>query len=164
MSKEIEEFLRRAAQRRAQGGAAPAPPAPAAPPPAPPRSLVAEVLEAEVVEDAEQRGGIMRGESVGSHVSQHLDTRATTERLAHLGEDVGQSDDRMESHLHQYFEHKLGDLGGVTSAAEDSTLDPDSPAGRPAQQQPAGIMQWLASPESLQQAIILGEIFNRPKF
>lgn len=159
MAGDIEEFLRRAAARRAQQQSRQAPPARR--PPAP----QADVIKAEIVEEAEVvEDDIYQGKSVAEHVARHLQAGEFAQRAAHLGEEVDQSDDRMEAHLQQYFEHDLGDLGARTSAAEQSILDDDDGPPVAAAKEPAAddFLAFLADPNALRRAIILREVFERP--
>ncbi len=167
MAGDIEDFLRRAAQRRVPQAAPPA----RRPPQPPPEIIVlgdddvldTEIVDAYPVEDP----GILTGQNVGEHVAQHLDTSDFGERLSHLGEEVDHADDRMEAHMHEYFEHQLGELGASTSRAADSTLDDDLPAGHTpeSRHKPAAfnIRKLLASPASIRDAIVLSEILRRPE-
>ena len=157
MAGDIEEFLRRAAQRRAVRQ--------------PPEIQIlgdddvvdADIVDADIVEDP----GILTGHDVGSHVSQHIDTTDFAERISHLGEVVDRADDRMEAHLQGYFEHKLGDLGVTTSRTSESTLDDDKPrlaAPEVAPQTPPfDIQKLLRSPASIRDAIVLSEVLKRPE-
>lgn len=168
MAGDIEEFLRRAAERRA-----PQPPAaaPARRPPQAPQPyqilgdddvVDGEIVDADIVEDP----GIMSGRNVGDHVAQHIDTSDFGERISQLGVDVDQADDRMEAHMHEYFEHSLGDLGAKTSRASDSTLDDDSGPQLGANDQKKlprfNIRKLMRSPGSIRDAIVLSEILRRP--
>ena len=65
----------------------------------------------------------------------------------------------MQAHLHQVFDHKLGQLkstGGVTALvtternAAELSLDQ--------------IRRMLASPQSVREAIIMSEVLRRPDF
>jgi len=171
MPGEIEEFLRRAAQRRAA-----AQPAPVVRPPQQPARrqpeiqilgdddvLDADIVDADIVEDP----GILTGSNVGDHVARHINTADFGERLSHLGEEVDHADERMESHLQGYFEHALGDLGATTSRATESTLDPDpaapSRSGGPRKRPPFNIRRLLRSPTSIRDAIVLSEILRKPE-
>ncbi len=169
---EIEEFLKRAAAMRArQPGAQPAPPRPpVSPPPTPLREAPvaplsrfapsAEVQDAEVVEAEE-----VTGDQVSAYVSRHLDSGLFKERASHLGEVVRSTDEAIESHLHETFEHRLGRLGASTARAEDSTLDDEETAAAKAAsvQVPAlTFSALLRSPQNLRNAIILSEILNPP--
>jgi len=170
MAGDIEEFLRRAAQRRAQQQQPPKPQAapPQGPPsqlqrpkPAPPRPV--QILDAEIIDEVEiVEPQVLRGSSVAAHVKDHIREGVFDEELSHLGEEVNRSDDRMEAHLHQYFEHDLGALGARTSAASDSSLDDDSPGQRPKPVKPTNYLELLQNPTSVRHAIILSEILARP--
>lgn len=160
MAGDIEEFLRRAAQRREQKAAPPQPQPPRPQPPPPQRPA----LEPEIIEDVEVvHPGIMRGETVGDHVSEHLDTSGHSERLSQLGAVVDASDDRMEEHLHEVFEHDLGQLGAKTSRAAESTLDDDTPAPVEPPRPEVDVLSMLTEPDSIRKVIILNEILNRPE-
>ena len=143
MSDEITEFLRRAAQRRSQ----------------PPPDI--EILDAEVVDAEILEVGGVSADDVSNRVAEHLDTSSFAERASHLGESVDQSDDRMESHLHQVFEHKLGQLGTETAAAADSILDDDGPKQVPTSA--GSLSEMLRNPQSLRNAIVAREILSRPE-
>ena len=159
---EIEEFLKRAAAMRAQQAQqrAQRPPQRAPSVPATPVVYVPEVLDAEVIEADE-----VSGDDVSNEVRRHLDTGAFQTRATHLAENIRAADDAMESHLHSSFEHRLGDLGASTSAAEDSTLDSEENAAAQALQTSLGnldIASLLRSPQNIRNAIILCEVLNPP--
>ncbi len=149
MAGDIEDFLRRAAQRRAQQ--------PLQAPKAERRPGEA-IVDAEVVEPP-----VLHGGSVAEHVASHLREGVFDQQVARLGEEVDQADDRMEARLQQRFAHELGQLGAVTARPQDSILDDDS--SRPLRPAPAmSIVELLRNPESVRQAIILNEILKRPTF
>lgn len=188
MADEIEEFLRRAAMRRAaqqvaqQAAQQQAPPA--RPPPAPLRAALAptpqpaytqaQPVEVEVVYDEPQLGA-----GVSSHVAQAMDNREFTERARHLGERVGLADDDMDAHLHQKFDHQVGQLRSTTQsppqAVQPSFDDARrgvagaAPAGAgDAANEAAGvtgadIAQLFRTPRNIRNAIILSEILTRPE-
>lgn len=86
----------------------------------------------------------------------HLAEGRVLEHASHLGEELGQTDERMVAHLHQKFDHQLGNLGGrETSSAEQIAV---ALAVTPAED----IAALLATPQGMQQAIILSEIIQRP--
>jgi hypothetical protein len=161
---EIEEFLKRAAAMRARAAAKSATPptrtAPPAPPPMPPipKSLVqdAEIVEAEPVS----------GDDVAELVAKHLDSRSFLDRASRLGSSVKSTDEVIESHLHETFEHRLGQLGATTARAQESTLDDDERAAAIAAAKgkvaPTSLAAQLRSKNSLRNAIILSEILNPP--
>lgn len=148
----IEEFLRRAAQHRQR------------------KAPEEEIIDAEVLEDdeilepeplAETTRGILSGGGVAEHVEQHIGSASFDQRVAKLGAVVDAADDRMEAHLHDVFEHRLGQLGARTSAAAASTLDDDS--GKPAEQARLDITQLFRTPDNIRNAILLHEILQRPE-
>jgi hypothetical protein len=178
MKDEVEEFLRRVAQLRAQAEAQARaqqqrpgfqpPPAPSqrqAPPQrqTPPARLVPaqeevvylEPAEAEVV-DAELAE---LGDSVGRHVTQHL--RGDQEITAHtrqLGAEVDLADDKLEARLHQTFDHQVGHLrktASDTAAIEHPKAAPDVTM--------AEIRTMLSTPASIRDAIVMAEILRRPE-
>jgi hypothetical protein len=164
---EIDEFLRRAAQRRGgvqpaqPSGAQPAPAAAAKPPaPPPPKPIQAEV----VPEGAKPVGG-----QVTEHVQRYLDAQEFTRRAGELGEEAAQTDQQVDQHLHQVFDHSVSQLAGVPgeSAAPPTAAEPPELNDLSALEIPAtfatGLGALLASPDSLRQAIVLGEVFRRPE-
>lgn len=156
MAGDIEEFLRRAAQRRAQQQSP-------ASKPKPQRTHQTARVEPEVIEAVEVvELADFAGESVAEHVADHMQGNVFGERISHLGENVDQADDKMEQHLHSVFEHDLGQLGARTATAADSILDDDSPGQQLVPVEPTDYLALLQDPDSIRQAIILSEILARP--
>ena len=174
MKDEVEEFLRRVAQLRAQAEAQARaqqqrpgfqppqqmPPQRMTPPPArlvPQQEEVVylEPAEAEVV-DAELAE---LGDDVGRHVQQHIRGPAEiAEHTRHLGEEVDQADDKLESRLHQTFDHQLGRLkktASDTAAVEHTKPAPDVTLTE--------IRTLLATPANIRDAIVMAEILRRPE-
>lgn len=187
MADEIEEFLRRAAMRRAaaqhqaaqqpQGFQLPANP----PPPAPLRSALqptyvdVEPVEVEVVYDEPEVGS-----GVASQVTRDLDSRQFGESARHLGEEVGLADDKMDARLHRKFDHQVGHLRSTTAATPTVTAGQSfdearhgvagaAPAGAgDAAAQAAGVSAaeialLLRTPRNIRHAIIMNEILTRPE-
>jgi hypothetical protein len=167
MRDEVEEFLRRAAARRAQAEAkrraeaqqAAQPlqsrPAPIARPPlrAMPVQLEPEV---EIIEAEEAD----TGSRFTSTVAQNL--RGTTEIARHatsLGAEVDLADDKLEARLHKTFDHKLGALKDTTTAATPQQVKRAADAGPP----PLDLARLLGNPQSIRNAIVLSEVMNRPE-
>jgi hypothetical protein len=179
---EVEEFLRRAAARRAaaqqqqqrppaqpQGWTPPPPPPPPRPQPfsqqpsrpatlsevvmlQPVEPMQAEVVDAELAEQPDR---------LGKYVAQDMrGTEEIAEHVRHLGEEVDQANDKLESHLHQVFDHKLGQLKKSTmeaGAASPSQAARDAPLPGA-----ASIAQLLVDPQNVRNGIILAEILRRP--
>jgi hypothetical protein len=178
MNNEVEDFLRRVAQMRQQAEAqtkgqqqarAARPPKPQQQPvqpqhpprpqplqqQRPPRSL-SSAVEAEIV-DAELAD---RSDRVSRLVDQDMrGAQQLGEQSGRLGAEVDLADDKLEAHLHQVFDHKLGSLkstsGDAASAAPDRTIA-DDPLNQ--------IRRLLRSPASVRDAIVMAEIFRRPNF
>ncbi len=164
MARDIEEFLRKAAERRKQQGAAPpaaSPSVPAQPSPARPAAAPQRAnppprqapVEAEVVRP--QR----LGSGVAQHVRQHIDTKDIVEHVSHLGEEVAEADDKLEKRIHDKFDAGMGSLAGdrktaglVTPAAQAGTVPPNE------------LLNLLRNPRTLRQAILLSEILKRPEY
>jgi hypothetical protein len=173
MNDEVENFLRRVAQMRAEaeqakGQPRPAPPKPAPkrrepPAPPPPARLIpartaaplSQPVEVEVV-DAELA---VRGDSVARHVAEHSRrTEQIGEHARHLGAEVDLADDKLEAHLHQVFDHDLGRLkkSTIEAGAQGRQAAGDLTAGQ--------LQQMLRTPQSIREAIIMSEILRRPEW
>jgi hypothetical protein len=173
MKDEVEDFLRRVAQMRAQAEAQakgqPARPAqPTTPPPPkqprPPKQLprlVPQQTEPAVVQpdvvDAELSE---RSDRVSRRVADDMrGTEQIAEHTKRLGQEVDAVDEKLEAHLHQVFDHQLGRL-------KKTATDTAAPAHeRPtAELTSAQIIQMLRSPTSIRDAIIMAEVLRRPEW
>jgi hypothetical protein len=160
IEREIEEFLRRTV------GGQPAAEPPKTPP-RPPRSRKAEPGRRRPAKQpqrlAEPPAPVP--ESVAQHVQRHIRSGGVVERDAHLGEQVGQSDERLESRLQQVFEHRLGQLRDGTPATPieqgtDAAVWSAPEAGQPL----AGdLLEMFSTPQKLRTAVVLSEIMRRPE-
>jgi hypothetical protein len=88
---------------------------------------------------------------LGTGVSLH--SQALAEHAHSLGADVALSDERMEAHLRQRFEHQVGAI------APSATLAQRKATATAAQQ----LRTLLSTPESVRQIIIASEILRRPE-
>ncbi|HTN76283.1 MAG TPA: hypothetical protein VL096_13590 [Pirellulaceae bacterium] len=157
MSDEIEDFIRRAAERRKkQNKAGNKPAARPAAPPKKQRTPLPSVVEAEIVEPPLR-------ENISSYVASHLGSQALTEHASHLGEETALADDRLEARLHQKFDHKLGRLTRSTldDSAQHSTAS--APPSQSIPNTPEAIAEMFRSPLQIRNAFILSEIFARPE-
>ena len=181
MKDEVEDFLRRVAQMRAQAEAQakgqqpqqrPAPPKPPKqqrprrpPPPPPPARLVparqetppfAPAVEPEII-DAELSE---RADRVSRQVTEDLrGTEQIAEHTRLLGAEVDMADDKLEAHLHQVFDHQLGRLKTTASATAAQAVDkplPDMTLDE--------IQRLLRNPGAIRDAIIMTEILKRPEW
>jgi hypothetical protein len=133
MSNEIEEFLKRAAQRRTSRK--------------PPeiQLIEPEVIEAEVIE---------------SQTSQHLAHSDFARRASQLGEEVGLADEHLEAHLHEKFGHRLGRLAKKPRPIPQQPAPSATPRPPIAA---LSVAEMLRNPQSLRNAIVLREILDRPE-
>ncbi len=173
MKDEVEEFLRRVAQMRAQAEAQgrgqqprPAPPRPPqkpaqTPPPArlvpaqqpAPTSqpLPVEVVDAELADTADRFGQRIRRDL--------RESEQIAEHTQHLGKEVDGTDTKMQAHLHEVFDHKLGQL--KSSSAATALVTADRTANELSLDH---IRRMLGSPQSVRDAIIMSEVLRRPDF
>ncbi len=182
MNNEVEEFLRRAAQRRAQVEAQLRAQAEArargqgqAPPPRsePPKRLTPTTQSisqqqtpqrAEVVEINSELAA--SGNRVSASVADHM--RHSQDIAAHvelLGDRVEVADDEMQAHLDQVFDHSVGRLRKTTESASTAgrAAIPSEAAVVIRDASPAhGIAELMRNPQSVRNAIILAEVLNRP--
>ena len=159
LNAEIEEFLKRAGQRRQRSQRQkeptlksppkPAPrtiaaPAKTAPPPAPPPTQPREIS------------------TVSESVEKHLANRGFGQRAEHLADDIVRADAVMEEHVKSAFNRKVGRLGGAETsapAAPVTDVEPTVVAADPA----TAMATLLANPQNVRQAVILNEILTRPE-
>lgn len=172
MKDEVEEFLRRVAQMRAQAEAQargqqqrPAPQRPPpkqpqktppqprlAPPPAPTsQQQPVEIVDAELADTADRFGQRVRSDLRG--------TEQIAEHTRHLGEQVDAADSKMQAHLQQVFDHKLGQL--KSSGGPTALVTGEQTAAELSLEQ---IRRMLRSPQSIRDAIIMSEVLRRPEF
>ncbi|MCA9216458.1 MAG: hypothetical protein KDB27_25490 [Planctomycetales bacterium] len=146
---EIEDFLRQVTGQSA------APPAPT------PKPRVAEIqepmyVEPEVIEaEITSRPSIGR-ESVAAHVKQHLGD-------AHLASKIELRDEKMDSHLHEVFDHRLSSFDRPTLATKKKQAKP-SVAPKTSGLDAAELLKAFQSPEEVRKAIILKEILTPKSF
>jgi hypothetical protein len=166
LNAEIEEFLKRAEQRRGEGsrreGVAQRPPEPPQRRPSspePPQRGQAP-LEPASSSDPEPRRDFS---SVSTSVEQHLGNRGFSQRAEHLADDIARADENMEEHLKQAFGHRVGTLGASTPGRLASTTDVAATISVDASSTILALADMLTSPQKIRQAIVLREILDRPE-
>ncbi len=106
-------------------------------------------------------------ESVAAHVSEHLSAAKFAPVSQELGKDVTDLDSKIQRHLQEKFDHRLGRLAGMggESAAAQTAVDLEAPqlSAAAASAGAAQLAALLANPASLRQAVVLTEIINRPE-
>lgn len=155
MARDIEEFLRKAAQRRAQaqqaanqarGGPPPAAraqparqPQPNAPQRRQPDIVIGEVVEPVVIDD-----------KVPSQADQKTNK---------LDSEVAHADEKIAAHLQEKFEHQLGSLRVQGDRPDATSVVLDSDRNKTAYE----LIKMFKDPSSLRAAIIMSEVLERPE-
>lgn len=165
MGSEIEEFLRLAAERRRakqqqkkKTVATPTPPKDSR------RPRLTEVVDAEIV-DAEP----VSGDDVAADVARHLDTRDITDHASHLGSAIREEEKHLQSHVQQQFSRNVSSKprsrttneAAPTKLTDEASVVTNNNAGSDAAF--TEMIQLLRNPHTLQQALVLNEIFTRPE-
>ena len=96
-----------------------------------------------------------------SSIRTTVSTEDIAEHTAQLGESVNQRHDIADSRVHEKFDHNLGQLK-KQELQDPTTVD----HGKGIENPPdiTMMLNLIRNPNSLKQAIILKEIFDRPKF
>lgn len=143
MAGNIEDFLRRAIEQK----------------------LGRRAQDVEILPEADAQPDVRRVEppaldvrhgSVADHVTQHMDTHEYEERASHLAEGLGQTDERMEEHLHDAFDHDSGPL-------QDDEAESADEAKKSTESTQMALLQLFRSKSALRNAIIVREVFDRPE-
>ena len=179
MARDIEEFLRKAAERRKQQqqnkqrGPAPS-------------QRVREIVEQEVevvqpiefvkpkkqtrktlvkqkkqLRHQERKKPDLRQESVAEHVRSHIDSSDIADHAEHLGERIQNADDRINSRLKRKFDHDVSKLDDMPTVQDDMVA---TVTQAEVSQVAKDLLKMLQSPQTIRQAILMSEILNRPKF
>ncbi len=182
MARDIEEFLRKAAERRKQqkSGDTPKQQPPRQQPPR--RQEPIEEVQAELVRptpiqrrqdprskppkakplrEQPRKKSNLRDQSVSAHVKSHIDTSDIAAHAENLGDRISSVHDQVEARIHQHLDHD------ITVIDDTPTITDDAPAeifGKQSDDAVKELRKLLASPKSVGQAIILAEILKRPEF
>jgi len=166
LRREVEQFLRRA-QGKPDPQEEPTHPKPEPQAPRqPPRRLVASApdrpalsqtpLPSQISKKASRTSFSapnLRREGVGEHVAKHVSSRKLAEHAEHLGEQMALTDERLESRLHEKFDHQLGNLQRQATAEPKKKEGPNITAQ---------IVELLSQPDGMRQMIVANEILRRP--
>lgn len=146
---EVEEFMNRAKGRSQASQPPPQRKTPSRPQP-PRRSsetdaVVVEAVPAPVVD--------LRRETIGGHVTRHLSSEDLTEQLATMGHELEQTDERLEAHLQERFDHQLGTLRRQEEKiAEVAKVNLAN-----------DLIAMLSDPADMRKVIVASEILRRPE-
>jgi len=176
MARDIEEFLRRAAERRKQQKQQQRQPQP----PVQPRKARRRVESAEIeVVDPIQVVRTVQGRkpqtnrpsneqrrsrkerSIADRVRSHIDTSDVTEHIGHLGERIRHADHAIDERIRSRFDRDVSKLDDSPTVQDDEVA---SVAQVQASQLANDLLAMLSQPESVRQAILVSEILKRPHF
>ena len=170
MARDIEEFLRRAAERRQQQKAQGQQPRPAQPPF---EEIEVEIVEPQVIQPPRRRKDIVkpvvkkrqsispniRTESVAAHVQKHIDTSKIAQHAERLGDGIAGAHDRIDSAVHRRLDHDVGRIDNLPTVTDDPR---PGVVGAKASPIAAELVRMLSTPHSIRQAILIREILDRP--
>jgi 3-oxoacyl-ACP reductase-like protein len=166
MARDIEEFLRRAAERRKQqSGGSPTPPArspeqrqqPSRAPRPSQASPTPVALEAPIIIDDVQ----IVEQRIQSKLKSSIDTSRISAHADALGKRVSSVHDRVERQVHKHLDHNVGKIDDTETVTDDPSPEI---VGRQDKSAAKKLRKLLADPKSVGQAIILAEILKRPEF
>lgn len=163
---EIEQFLRRADQRKGNRSQQKRPAQQQQPPKPPPkpasRSLASDAdISGPITAEALDDRGLS---SIAASVEQHIGSRGFAQRAEHLADDIVRADQQMEEHLQKSFNRKVGTLDSTAQARSMAPVtDTAAKTDTGPQSQAAVLAELLASAQGVRQAVILSEILERPE-
>jgi len=168
LSDEVEAFLKSVQQRQQQGPGSHQPPRqPAAGRGRPPRidPRLDDVVEAQIVEPAPVPTLVSRGEGFGDAPRSGAAVKQPAARLEQqakeLGQEIDQTDERLEEQIHATFDHQLGQFDASQATSDDATQATSQADGGSAAIA-ADLHRMLSDPHDIRRAIVVNEILNPP--
>ncbi len=179
MAKDIEEFLRRAAERRRQkqSGQQPAQSTPPRQQPEPPQRtplreqarreparpqpqpVDAIIIDDEVEVVKPQRD--IRRQSVQDHVASHINTSDIQSHATSLGKTISSVSGQVDARVHRNLDHDLTKLDDRPTVTDDP---PPAMVGVPDGSLVKEILEGLKSPRAAGRSILIAEILKRPEW
>ena len=181
MARDIEEFLRKAAERRQQqkaGGGSPQPSQPQRPAPQQPqarqplrpenrppqRPLPSRVPVAKAVPVAEpviviEQADIIEEPRLSPNLKSSIDTSSISRHADELGKGVKSVAGRVEETVSRHLDHNVGKIDDTETITDDPSPKIFGAKDMSAVKE---LRKLLASKKSVGQAIILSEILKRP--
>jgi hypothetical protein len=162
---EVDEFLRKAQQRKLRRQTSTREGQPARPL----RRAVAKPLVAEAVEETSKPQLKPVGDQLTQHVEKYLSADEFDRHTSQLGGEVVEAERELDQHFHQVFDHRVSELETVPgeAAVPPAAVEPSDLSAEVAPEAAPdfvlGVLDLLSSPESLGQAVILNEILHRPE-
>ena len=164
MAKNIEEFLKMAASRRQQQQAGGQPQAPQQPPQ--PQQQPRVFVQPEIIEYVDEIEVVdpLRDQSVGTHVTTHIDTSGISQHADNLGNRVSLAGSKTEQRIHQKFDQQVGhlDADSIQDIGEVSAARTDAYDAHSTPEIALELAQLFRTPNKIRQAILLKEVLERP--
>lgn len=159
LNAEIEEFLRRANDRRSEKNRRAGQPAQQQPK----QQAQQPNVQGKSKQEPSEKKRRQQRESVSQSVEEHLGSRSFESREQNLAGDVARSELAMSQHVQHAFDHQLGSLGANTRS-DDPSLGDETKATQTAEQraEALAVAGLLVNQENLRRAVILREILERP--
>lgn len=165
MAKDLEEFLRQAAERLAnkvnQSSNPPKPPVRRTPQQSVRQAerapIEAEIVEADLIDES--------GPNPLSDLDTRYRSRPVAPRTRSVSHGVDQADERMEGRLHQSLDHdmvQLRDASAALGGNSPNVAHSGSTSVTRRDRQVSPLVTMLRNPQTLRAAFIAGEIFRRP--
>ena len=162
---EVDEFLRKAQERKLRRQASTQP----AKADRPLRRRATKPMVAEAVEETPKPTLKPVGDQLTEHVEKYLSADEFGKRTSQLGGEVLEAEKELDQHFHQVFDHRVSELETVPgeTAVPPAAVEPSELSAEVAPEAAPdfvlGVLDLLSSPESLGQAVILNEILHRPE-
>lgn len=102
----------------------------------------------------------MRHETVAEHVSSHIDSSSIADHAENLGERIQNADDRIAARLQKRFDHDVSKLDDMPTVQDDvvaTVTRKEVSAGT------EDMLRMLRNPTTIRQAILVSEILKRPQ-
>ena len=105
-------------------------------------------------------------------VTDHVRTHMPSAQFGHVGSKLGQEvkdvDARMDEHVHSVFDHRLGHLADSAASAVELSAAVQGPIATDQVQasgenMAASLVAMLSKPDGVRQAVLVGEILQRPE-
>lgn len=120
-----------------------------------PQAMEAEPIEQHVMEaELVEQHGI--GRLIGT-TDERFDAR-----FGKLGAEVGFADDKMDSHVHQVFDHNIGALHHSTDKQSGDEEAVPAQSGSEVSKAASDVRDMLSGARGVRKAVIMSEIINRP--
>ncbi len=177
MARDIEEFLRKAAERRQQQKAGGQQPPPKQPPrQQPPRQQQPRPQEPLIIDDVEivkrrppkptqrqipKKQSNIRNESVADHVKSHIDTSSIGRHADRLGDRIASVHDQVDQRIHRRLDRDLTEIDDRPTITDDPSPEI---FGKRKSLVAGDIRKLLQDPKSVGQAILVAEILKRRDF